>query len=198
MSIILRQLRLPCSASLTVRSSIITPKFYSSWREETFSKWKDDEEIAKAREWVNSFKESDIPRKNCVLTFAASSGPGGQNVNKLSTKATLHLDLASKGDFLPPYILRKVRENSRHLTKKDEIVVQCDESRKQSDNTEHAFHRLYTILKACVEHDLPGETSPEKHKHVKDLQNAERMQRMKIKNMQKSKKDSRRNKGGDL
>lgn len=86
-----------------------------------------------------------------------------------STKATLHLDLDHKADFLPPIVLHKVRENSRHLTKHGAIVVQSDESRTQHENLDHCFHRLYTIIAACVRQDLPGETTPEKHKHVIEL-----------------------------
>ncbi|KAF8250257.1 hypothetical protein K440DRAFT_177694 [Wilcoxina mikolae CBS 423.85] len=173
-------------------------RFYSDWRSETASKWNSPEEIEQARHWIETFKVEDIPKKACTVGYSASSGPGGQNVNKLSTKATLHLDLGSKArTFLPDYILRKVRENSRHLTRNDEIVIQADGSRKQSENMEEVYHRLHKIIVSCVSKDVPGVTSAEKKKRVAQLQKQDANLRKKLKTMQKSKKDSRRNRRDD-
>jgi peptidyl-tRNA hydrolase ICT1 len=88
---------------------------------------------------------------------------------RLATKATLHLDLTNRAGFLPDYILRKVRENSRHLTKNDEIVIQADDSRKQPQNVEECFNRLHKILLSCVAKDVPGATSAEQKKRVAGL-----------------------------
>lgn len=90
---------------------------------------------------------------------------------RLATKATLHLDLDPKvaGTFLPDYILRKVRENSRHLTKDGQIVLQADSSRKQSDNDAEAFRRLHSIIVSCVHKDVPGATSADQKKRVAQL-----------------------------
>ena len=61
----------------------IVPRFYTTdWRTHTASKWNSDQEIERAREWVEKFKVTDIPKKSCTITYSASSGPGGQNVNK--------------------------------------------------------------------------------------------------------------------
>lgn len=112
-----------------------------------------------------------------------------------STKATLHLDL-TKATWLPETVIRKIKEKSHHVTTSDSIVLQCDEHRKQSENTEKCFDLLYRDIKWCVGSDLPGETSPEKHKHVMDLQKAERESRKRIKVFHKAKKDARRGRGG--
>lgn len=85
-----------------------------------------------------------------------------------STKATLHLDLG-KATWLPPIVIKKIRENSKHVTKHDAIVLQCDESRKQPENVEKCFDLLYRDMRWAVNKDVPGETSPEKHKHVMEL-----------------------------
>jgi len=58
-------------------------RFYATdWRAHLASKWNSDEEIERAREWVESFRVCDIPKKSCTIACSASSGPGGQNVNK--------------------------------------------------------------------------------------------------------------------
>ncbi|TGZ84597.1 hypothetical protein EX30DRAFT_392031 [Ascodesmis nigricans] len=193
MSILARQLRL--FAPRPFGTTFITS--YSTWREEIAHKWKNQEEIDEARKWLDSFQISDIPRKQCKVTFAASSGPGGQHVNRSSTKATLHFELA-KAAWLPSLVLKKVRENSHHLTKHDAIIFQSDETRSQHENMDKVFEHLYNELKSCVSRDVPGETSPEKHERVMKLQKAEREERKRIKNFQKAKKDARRGRGSDL
>lgn len=87
----------------------------------------------------------------------------------MATKATLHLNLKNNANFLPDFVLRKIRENSNHLTKEDEIVLQADESRKQTDNHEEAYRRLHKIILSAVSKDLPGVTSAEKKKRVAEL-----------------------------
>lgn len=87
----------------------------------------------------------------------------------MATKATLHLDLTKNATFLPDFVLQKVRENSRHITREDEIVIQADGTRKQSENLEEAYQRLHKILVESVSVDVPGVTSAEKKKRVKEL-----------------------------
>ena len=43
---------------------------------------KEDPEISEARKWLSTFSPESIPRDICDVSFARSSGPGGQNVNK--------------------------------------------------------------------------------------------------------------------
>lgn len=71
--------------------------------------------------------------------------------------------------FLPEYVLRKVRENSKAVTKNDEIVLQADESRKQTENSDAVYRRLHSILVDAVRMDVPGVTSAEQHKRVLKL-----------------------------
>ncbi|KAA8895061.1 hypothetical protein FN846DRAFT_971360 [Sphaerosporella brunnea] len=195
MSLLFR-LRSSGSSSRTPLLSATTRAF-ADWRHDIASKWSSQEEIEEARHWVETFKVDDIPKKHIVITYSASSGPGGQNVNKLSTKATLHLSLKTASEFLPGFVVKKVRENSRHLTKDDEIVLQADESRKQSENMQAAFHRLHQILVSSVAADVPGVTSAEQKQRVAQLQKQEAQQRRKLKSIQKDKKQSRRSRGDD-
>jgi hypothetical protein len=82
----------------------------------------------------------------------------------------LHLNLKAAAEFLPGFVLQKVRENSRqYLTKDDEIVLQADEKRTQRENTQAAFHRLHQILVSSVSKDVPGVTSAEQKERVAQL-----------------------------
>lgn len=55
------------------------------------------------------------------------------------------------------------------MTNGDEVVLQADESRKQSDNLDEAYRRLHKIIVSAVSKDVPGVTSAEKKKHVAEL-----------------------------
>jgi len=94
---------------------------------------------------------------------------GGKQKTRLATKATLHLDLNRNAGFLPDFVLQKVRENSRHLTKDEAIVIQADGSRKRSENQDEVYQRLHKILVESVSVDVPGVTSTEKKKRVQQL-----------------------------
>ncbi|KAL7269407.1 hypothetical protein RUND412_007937 [Rhizina undulata] len=169
--------------------------FYSSTLFRANSTSLDDEKVAQARKWLSSFTEESIPRRSCEITFSRSSGPGGQNVNKINSKATLRLSLRDNAGFMPNFILQKVRENSNYLTKNDEIVIQSDNFRTQSQNVDECFRRLHDSIRGCIQ--LPGETSPEQKKHVTKLQKEENERRIKMKKMHSNKKSARRSQGGD-
>ena len=80
--------------------------------------------------------------------YARSSGPGGQNVNKRSTKAVLRVavdDLVAR-----PGILRRLqRQAGPWLTDAGEIVIESDEHRSQRRNREACLERLRALLVAA-------------------------------------------------
>ncbi len=49
-----------------------------------------------------------LPASALRFTFSRSGGPGGQNVNKLSTKATLTIQVADLQDAMPPWALKRL------------------------------------------------------------------------------------------
>jgi len=95
---------------------------------------------------------------------------GGQNVNKLNTKATLRFDLTKASNYIPSLIMARIRSDpniGRYLTKYDELLIQSDTHRKQPDNELDCFKKLYqSIVEAAA---LPGETSAEQKDHVSEL-----------------------------
>lgn len=140
---------------------------------------------------------------------------GGQNVNKLNTKATLRFDLLKAHNYIPSLIMARIRTNpniGRYLTKHDELLIQSDSYRKQPDNELDCFRKLYqSIVEAAA---LPGETSAGQKDHVSKLyvseypfgrdihmlieehrRQDEEERRMKMKRQHSAKKSSRRSKG---
>ncbi|KAK9235786.1 hypothetical protein V1525DRAFT_434357 [Lipomyces kononenkoae] len=119
-----------------------------------------DEEITTARTWLNTFKVSDIPRDKFHISFARSGGPGGQNVNKLNTKATIKCSWEDL-DWIPQVILERLRtKHFRYLTKHDNVVVQSDSARQRHDNLEDCFQKLHDMIHDCA--FIPDEATPEK------------------------------------
>ncbi len=83
------------------------------------------------------------------LTFKAirSSGAGGQNVNKVSSKVVLTFDLnKSQGLSEEEKTLLVTTLNSR-LTSESILILNCDEDRSQLKNKEIVIKRFFEILK---------------------------------------------------
>ncbi|KAH8693036.1 peptidyl-tRNA hydrolase domain protein [Talaromyces proteolyticus] len=153
---------------------------------------KDEEELKKAREWLANFSRNTIPRSICTASFSRSSGPGGQNVNKVNSKATLKVPLISLLPLVPPIIHERLRSSRYLADRSDSLVIQSDEDRKQSSNLESCFSKLYKLIEASAREVIPGETSQEQKDRVKTLKRAEGEGRLKMKKLQSLKKSSRR------
>ncbi|KAK8221847.1 hypothetical protein M8818_000012 [Zalaria obscura] len=153
----------------------------------------EDEEIAAARRWLADLNPDTIPRNICDVSFSRSSGPGGQNVNKVNSKATLKLPLSS---FLPlvPALFRPYIHRSRYCAS-DSLVIQADDSRKQNDNVQRCFQKLHQLLVEIGKETVPGETTVEQQERVKKLQKAENEGRLKMKKKHSDKKSARRGGG---
>lgn len=77
--------------------------------------------------------------------FSRSGGPGGQNVNKVSTQVTLHVPLAQLG--LGEAERTRVQERlGERINRDDELVVHCRETRSQARNREIALKRATDLI----------------------------------------------------
>ena len=77
--------------------------------------------------------------------FIASSGPGGQNVNKVATAVQLRVNVFRLG--MPPEAFERLKEVAgSKLTKGGEIVLTANEYRTQDQNREAARERLVALI----------------------------------------------------
>ncbi|KAI7327581.1 hypothetical protein KC315_g7034 [Hortaea werneckii] len=156
-----------------------------------------EEELDAARKWLAQLDPDTIPRSICDISFSRSSGPGGQNVNKVASKATVRIPTSSILPLLPPLLRPHILASRYHAAKSSELVIQADDSRKQTENVNSAFRRLHELITDAGRQAVPGETSPEQTKRVAELQKADAARRRKMKEFQSKKKAARRGGGRD-
>lgn len=82
------------------------------------------------------------------FAFARSSGPGGQNVNKRSTKAELRVRLADLP--IPPGVAERLAHQARgFMTAEGELLIVADEHRSQGQNRDECLARLRRLIVAA-------------------------------------------------
>jgi ribosome-associated protein len=82
------------------------------------------------------------------FTFSRSGGPGGQNVNKLSTKATLTVQIEDMAEVLPIWALKRllIHAGSRLAGDGDRIIITDSSSRSQQANKQACVAKLRLMV----------------------------------------------------
>ena len=89
-----------------------------------------------------------LPASALRFTFSRSGGPGGQNVNKLSTKATLRVQVSDLVNVLPAWALKRllIHAGSRLTADGERIVIHDSSSRSQHANRQACLGKLRMML----------------------------------------------------
>jgi peptidyl-tRNA hydrolase ICT1 len=95
------------------------------------------------------------------ISYARSSGPGGQNVNCVSTKAEIRFHLAS-AEWIPEPVRVKLAEKLKNqLSKEGYFIVKSDRTRSQHLNLADTLDKLRDLIQSTAQSLVIPEISPE-------------------------------------
>ena len=88
--------------------------------------------------------------KDLAWSFVRSSGPGGQNVNKVATAAQLRFDLAGT-ESLEPAVKQRLRSLAgRRVTDDGALIIVARNQRTQEGNRREALERLTELVRRAL------------------------------------------------
>lgn len=150
----------------------------------------EEQQHREVERWFQGFTLQHIPTAQLEATFVRSSGPGGQNVNKVSSKAQVRFNL-NEADWIHPLVRDKIRkEHPRYITDGSEFLIQSDVHRTQPKNFEDCIQRIFQLIKQCSA--VPKATSEQQSKKVQKLIAAQKAKDLEYKKKMKEKKTDRR------
>ncbi len=92
----------------------------------------------------------EIPEAELEEQFIRASGPGGQNVNKLSTAVELRFDVRASPSLSEPIRARLMRLAGQRLTKDGVLIIRAERHRTQERNRADARERLAELVKRAT------------------------------------------------
>ena len=129
-----------------------------------------------------------IDESELAESFVRASGPGGQNVNKVSSAVQLRFNARHSPSLSNDVAVRLMRIAGKRLTKDGVIVIVAQQHRTQERNREDARNRLFEMIRQAAVRPTPRRPTK--------VPKAERRQRLEAKKHRSTIKNLRRSKPG--
>ena len=92
-----------------------------------------------------------VPFEEFEISFARSSGPGGQNVNKVNSKAIVRWQVQSTESLSPAVKERLLALIGSRLTRDGAFITMSDRNRDQRRNLDDCIEKIAELLKRAAE-----------------------------------------------
>lgn len=92
-----------------------------------------------------------------------------KHAQRVNSKATLKVPLNALLHHVPAAIHGELRRSRYVAARSNTMIVQADDSRKQNENAQSCYKRLYEAIIEAGQYAVPTETSAEQVQRVKDL-----------------------------
>jgi len=127
-----------------------------------------------------------IPEHEVTVTTSRAGGPGGQHVNKASTKVTLHWNPSKSSALTPEQKERVIANISNMLTTEGDLVIHNSSTRSQLQNKKLAFDELAKKIRKAL-HVPKRRMKTKISKGVKEKRLQEKKQRSEVKKLRSKK-----------
>ncbi|KAI9566863.1 hypothetical protein HD554DRAFT_1070876 [Boletus coccyginus] len=146
--------------------------------------------------WLSSFRAAaTVPKHLAELSFSRSSGPGGQNVNKLSTKVTARCRVDAP--WIPLWVRDRLMRSSYYVKSTHSILMTSSTSRSQAANVDDVLAKLHTLVAESAASLIVKSPTREQRKRVASFQKMDDVRRRLQKDKRSVAKRSRSNKDWD-
>jgi ribosome-associated protein len=96
-----------------------------------------------------------VPLDELQISFVRSSGPGGQNVNKVSSKAVVRWSVAASASLSEEVRARLLSRLASRLTREGELIVASQRFRDAPRNVADALEKLQAVVSAAAARPRP-------------------------------------------